>query len=368
MASSPEPRLAVRQTSRAAQWAALIGATVVAVLALDAWRVPAAVLIGPLAVGIVFALGGATVRPVRPVKLSAQAVIGTAVAIALAPAVGPDLASRVLLLLVIGSATLGLALGLAILAARVGGLSPATAVWGLAPGSAAAMVAFAEASGGDARKVALMQYSRIVIVAFATLAVAHGLTHAEIGQAHRIWLPDLSGVGILSTAALSGAAVIASLWTRIGILALLAPILVGTVAAAAGVPFQAPPLLTALAYAIIGWNIGLSFTRSSLRDNLRSLPVILGGAVALIVGCAGLGLIVGRVFHLDPLSAYLATSPGGIDAMLIIAASVPVDLPLILAAQLTRFLMVIALARPIGAFLADRLGPAMAAPSLGDPR
>ncbi len=245
-------------------------------------------------------------------------------------------------------------MGLAFLSGQMGLMSPATAVWGLAPGSATAMMVFAEAAGGDARKVALMQYARIVLVAFATLGVAHGMTHAAIGQAARNWLPELSPIGLLATIVLGGGAVLLSLWTRVGVLALLVPILAGMLLGAAGVPFQTPPLITAAAYAVIGWTIGLSFTRASLVDNLYSLPVIVGGAILLIGACAFVGLVLGRLFHIDPLSAYLATSPGGIDAMLIIAASTPVDLPLILSAQLVRFLMVLAFARPIGSLIVRR--------------
>ena len=65
-------------------------------------------------------------------------------------------------------------------------------------------------------------------------------------------------------------------------------------------------------------------------------------------------MISSRAFGIDPLSAYLATSPGGIDAMLIIAASVHVNLPIYPRAQLVRFLMVLALGRPLGRFIARR--------------
>nr|WP_298726878.1 AbrB family transcriptional regulator [uncultured Steroidobacter sp.] len=52
------------------------------------------------------------------------------------------------------------------------------------------------------------------------------------------------------------------------------------------------------------------------------------------------------------MTAYLALSPGGIDAAVIIAASTDVSLPVILAAQFVRLLIVIAGAPALAKWLA----------------
>jgi uncharacterized membrane protein AbrB (regulator of aidB expression) len=54
------------------------------------------------------------------------------------------------------------------------------------------------------------------------------------------------------------------------------------------------------------------------------------------------------------LTAYLALSPGGIDAAVIIASQASVSLPLILAAQFVRLLFVIAGAPALAKWLARR--------------
>ena len=56
----------------------------------------------------------------------------------------------------------------------------------------------------------------------------------------------------------------------------------------------------------------------------------------------------------DPLTAYLATSPGGLDSVAIIAASTNVDLSFILVLQATRFFMVLALGPPLARLIARR--------------
>jgi uncharacterized membrane protein AbrB (regulator of aidB expression) len=53
----------------------------------------------------------------------------------------------------------------------------------------------------------------------------------------------------------------------------------------------------------------------------------------------------------DPLTAYLATSPGGADSVAIIAASSPVDVPFVMAMQVARFILVML----AGPFLAKRV-------------
>jgi uncharacterized protein len=56
--------------------------------------------------------------------------------------------------------------------------------------------------------------------------------------------------------------------------------------------------------------------------------------------------------HVDPLTAYLATSPGGADSVAIIAASTKVDVPFVLAMQTTRLVAVILLAPVITRYVA----------------
>jgi uncharacterized protein len=101
----------------------------------------------------------------------------------------------------------------------------------------------------------------------------------------------------------------------------LVPLVAGAVVHWSGVvSIELPEWLLAAAYALIGWKIGLGFTREVLRYASRALPKILLSIAVLIVFCGGLAFVLMRVFGVDPLTAYLATSPGGIDSVAIIAA------------------------------------------------
>jgi hypothetical protein len=115
-----------------------------------------------------------------------------------------------------------------------------------------------------------------------------------------------------------------------------------------------PPALLALAYAIVGWRIGLAFTRETVRAAARALPRIVLAAALLIAFCAGLALVLVRELGIDPATAYLATSPGGLDSVAIIAASSAVDLPFVMALQMLRFVLVMLIGPALATVLARR--------------
>jgi uncharacterized membrane protein AbrB (regulator of aidB expression) len=54
---------------------------------------------------------------------------------------------------------------------------------------------------------------------------------------------------------------------------------------------------------------------------------------------------------LDPLTAYLATSPGGADSVAIIAASSNVDVPFVMTMQMARFVVLLILGPTMARFI-----------------
>ncbi len=343
--------------ARMAQWLLLAVVTGGLVAGLKLAGVPAALLLGPLLAGIGFALGGAAIRPAKAALLGSYTIIGCLVGVALGQAAGPALLAQLPVLLLMAGASLLASTGLGWGLAKVGWFQGPTAVWGLSPGGAAGMVALAQEQGGDGRIVALMQYLRILMVTGAAIALAHALTGPAKALPAAGWFPPLAPRALAETLGLAALGFLAARRLRFPAAAFLVPGLAGAALVATGVARPSvPPLLAAGAYALIGWNIGLSFTKASVIDGARALPRILLAAFALVVLCAGLGLVVSLLCGVDWLTGYLATTPGGIDAILIIGASVPVDLPFILAAQVVRVLLVLLVGPAIATHAARRLG------------
>ena len=132
---------------------------------------------------------------------------------------------------------------------------------------------------------------------------------------------------------------------------------IGSVLHATGLMvIELPPWLLAACYALLGWNIGLNFTRKILAHASRALPQIALSALLLIGFCGGLAFLLTHALGIDSLTAYLATSPGGMDSVAIIAASSHVDLSFVMALQVARFLVVLAIGPRLARFVAERAG------------
>jgi membrane AbrB-like protein len=72
--------------------------------------------------------------------------------------------------------------------------------------------------------------------------------------------------------------------------------------------------------------------------------------------CAVLAFVLVQVAGIDPLTAYLATSPGGMDSVAIIAASSSnVDMSFVMALQGVRLVIVLLAGPPLARFVAQRM-------------
>lgn len=149
------------------QWAALLAVSTLISQLWGAAGLPAALMLGPMIGGIAFGVNGLHLTVPRLPYLGAQAVIGAMVSGGITPDIVATLGRNSLLFGLITVTTL-----LGWLISRSGLIPGATAVYGISPGAATAMVVLGESEGADARLVAFMQYSRVLLVALAAAVVA----------------------------------------------------------------------------------------------------------------------------------------------------------------------------------------------------
>ena len=123
------------------------------------------------------------------------------------------------------------------------------------------------------------------------------------------------------------------------------------------VEFELPRWLLTGTFALVGWSVGLHFTPEILAAALRAFPKVLLSVALLIAFSAGVGFLLTQTLGIDALTAYLATSPGGMDSVAIIAASSHVDVPFVITLQMVRFLTIVVLGPPIARFLARHAAP-----------
>ncbi|QCR37947.1 AbrB family transcriptional regulator [Nissabacter sp. SGAir0207] len=348
----------MKRISPAGQWGLLLLLSLILGFGLQAFHLPAALLLGPMIVGVVMGLGGASIRiPSLCFKLS-QGVLGCMIAQSLSPGIlTPLLADWPI---VIGAlvATL-LASGLSgWLLVRFSALPGPTGAWGSSPGGASAMVAMAGDFGADVRLVAFMQYLRVLFVATAAAVVARIGLGDEAGQhaAALVWFPSLDW-RFLGTLAIALTGIVLAPRLRIPSGALLVPALLGAGVHSSGLmTLQIPEWLLAIAYALIGWTVGLRFTRDIVLLALRTLPQMLVSIIGLMVVCGVMAWGMTKVLPVDLMSAYLATSPGGLDTVAIIAAGTKVDMSFVMAMQTLRLLTILFTGPAMARFISRHAG------------
>nr|WP_293386284.1 AbrB family transcriptional regulator [Phenylobacterium sp.] len=244
-----------------------------------------------------------------------------------------------------------------------------TAVWGMLPGAATAMMVMGEAYGADVRLVAFMQYLRVVLVAAAASGVALLFVHG--GGAPRFaggYFPPVHLQNLAATIAVAAVGGGVGLASRIPAGVLLGPLALGAVLNVMGwVTLELPPVVLIASYAVIGWNTGLRFTREVLAAAARALPQSLGATALLMAFCGALAWLLVVLLHVDPLTAYLATSPGGVDAAAIIAASTKVDTPFVMALQTLRVIVVLAIGPQVARWVAGTLTRTAPQPETSEP-
>ncbi|SEM40762.1 hypothetical protein SAMN05428989_3768 [Pseudoxanthomonas sp. GM95] len=338
------------------RWGVLAMASLALVGVFEALHLSAALLLGPMVAAIVLAVGGAPVKVAPWPFALAQGVVGAMIARGMPASVLAEVGRNAPLFVGCVLAVIVIAVLLGLLLQRWRILPGTTALWGTFPGAASAMALMSSAFGGDMRLVAFMQYLRVVLVAVAASVMAR-LWHVQGGSAAVQWLALGAPRDLLLTAVLIVACTVAAVRMKIPAGPLLLPLVLGVVAQNAGLlQINLPPLLLAACYALLGWSIGLRFTPAILRSAFKALPRVLGAIVALIALCGGIAYALVRFAGVDPLTAYLATSPGGADSVAIIAASsAQVDVAFVMAMQTARLLVVLALGPVIARWLGRRV-------------
>jgi len=336
-----------QRLNQLAKWALLAAVTVAVTVPLSLVGVPSAALFAALVVGIALAIPSlAPKRVPRPLGIAAQGVlgvyIGTMVHRDAVSALGPDwqivvvVAVATLLLSIVAGALLGLHRD----------VSPLTGSLALVAGGASGLVAIARELGGDDRVVAVVQYLRVALVTASMPVVVTLFFHADrshhsAASTQSAAMPWYLSVAMMAVLVFAGAA--GGRLLRIPGAGLLGPLALTVVLQVTGLSFglSVPAVLVQVGYMVIGWQAGVVFTRETLRAVGRMLSAAIALIVVLGVATAGLGALMAHVTGKTPLEGYLATSPGGVYAVLAIAVETGSNVTFVIAAQVVRVLLML---------------------------
>ncbi|MEK1931639.1 MAG: AbrB family transcriptional regulator [Pararhizobium sp.] len=342
----------------ALQWGLLILLSGLLAVGLELTGIPAALLMGPMVAGAVVGMNGGTIRLPRPALLCAQALIGTMIAETISPGILVTFFANWPLFLAIVASVIAMSTLSGFVMSRLNILPGTTAIWGSSAGAATSMLVMADAYGADIRLVAFMQYLRVVFVAAAASLVARYWAAVEGSGPAIVWFGPIHLIPFLETLAVAVVGGFLGKWLRVPAGVFLLPFLLGSVLSVTGVlTIEIPAWLLAISYTMLGWNIGLGFTRPILAHARRALLPTIGSILVLMSFSGLLAFVLVKAVGIDPLTAYLATSPGGMDSIAIIATSSKVDVPFVMALQTARLLLVMAVGPSLARFVASKATP-----------
>ncbi|MGW5383423.1 AbrB family transcriptional regulator [Nocardia sp. NPDC003963] len=327
-------------------WTILITGTAVGWAALTAAHLAAAGMFAGLVVAAMCALRGVGPAAVpRKLGQSAQAVLAVGVGLQLDTATLSALGTRWIPAVGACASTLLVSILAGFLLGRHRELDTFTGVLAMIAGGAHGLVAVSREMGGDDRVVAAVQYLRVALI-IVTLPLVSALM-LEPASHDSSPTPPIHPPWYITAAVILGCLAIGVAVARLT--GLPAPATLGPLFAAGCVGLTGaidgitvPRVLLLIAFAVIGWQAGLAFTWASVRAIAQILPSAL--ALIAIVGaaCAGLGLLLSRATGLRPIEGYLATTPGGLSAVLAVSAESGSDIAFIAAVQIIRLITVLA--------------------------
>jgi hypothetical protein len=331
----------------AVPWLVLGAATAACSLGLDAVGLESPVLFAALMVGLAASL-------VRPARLAlpdaaftaAQAIVGVTLGAYLQSSSLSAVAGEWMPVALVGAATLAISLGAGLALARLTELDGPTAALGMVAGGASGIVGISDELGGDDRLVAFMQYLRVLVVVVLTpLLVAVAFPGQRSGGAPQAHVPpfgDAKGWLITLGCAVLGAGAARAIKMSAGML--LGPMLLAGGLTLAGVHFAVPPAVQQVAFAAIGLQVGLKFTVATVKQVGRLVGPVLLAVLGVLAACAGLAAVLALTTSVSLEDAYLATTPGGLYAVLAIAFGANANTTFILATQGLRLVVMVVLA------------------------
>jgi uncharacterized protein len=240
------------------------------------------------------------------------------------------------------------------------GISPLTGAMSLVAGGSSGVVSISRELGGDDRIVAAVQYLRVALITAAmpfVVAVVYGGTALDASPADAAGAdPLLFSLPLIAGIVVIGAAVGRAV--RLPCAGLLGPMAITIALEFNGflVGVEVPVMLVQAAALMIVWQTALELDRESLRAIRRILPTALALIMVLNLVVAGFGVVLANVAGLSQLDGYLATTPGGIFAVLGTTIGSDSNVAFVMASQVIRVVLML-FAAPLVAKMFLRFTP-----------
>ena len=230
-----------------------------------------------------------------------------------------------------------------------------TALFASLPGALSLVLLLASGTKADMRRVTIAQCIRLFFLVAALPSVISWLSPPEPIHANLSEIGSLYDIALLL--AVSAGAGYALEWIRVPAGLMLGPMLASAALELSGVISGAAPASVLIpANIVLGVMIGARFSHFTFTEFREALKEGFSGfLIALVIAMAGAG-ITSAVAGLPLALTLLAFSPGGLDAMTIMAFSLNLDPAYVGAHQMARYIGLALLMPMATAYVLRRMG------------
>jgi membrane AbrB-like protein len=242
---------------------------------------------------------------------------------------------------------IGLSFFSAWLASKISGLDFTTALCGSSPGAASTMVILSDDLGGQSPIVTVLHTLRILLIAVFMPIIAGIFQPGGAGEltGEILAQPVMTGAEYYAKLAfLIGCGIPAAYFFRLWKIP-AAEIMAGILVAALCNPLflhidRNPPLWQLFSIWIIATSMGTQLTREAFRDIRRHLLVCEVLTLLLLTMGFLLGCLLYAATSLDLMTSLLGSSPGGMDAMILLAGDMRANVSLVAVMHTIRQILI----------------------------
>jgi membrane AbrB-like protein len=315
------------------------------------FNIPGGAFIGAVTGAAIVRLSWKKARiPPKALQFLARTILGLAIGIPVNKQALETASSASIPIILMIAGLIGFCFFSAWLANRISGLDIATAFCGSSPGAATTMVILAEDLGGQTPIVTILHTFRILLIVIlmpiclnifqpagghpaVTGAVPAGASAALSFPEYHAKLALLIAGGLL-------AAFLFRKW-KVPAAEIMGGILVAAVCNPLFLHLDIyPRLWQPFATWIVGTGIGCRITKESLRAIRRYIPVCSLLTLLLLTTGFLLGGLLYIITPLDLPTALLGTSPGGLDAIILLAGDINAQVPLVATMHTVRQILI----------------------------
>lgn len=326
-----------------AQWAKTVLAYMLAAAAgaaAYAMHVPLAWVLGPLLAAAILSVTGFDFISFRPLRQGGQIIVGATIGLNVTAEVAAGMLTWIIPMIVTGLVAVWVAGTLSVGFSRLAKVDIKTAFFSLMPGGLAEMGNIGASVGARLEPIAIAQSLRVALIVFLVpplLMVLHdgGIITPPVFDDYLTAGPVILLLVVGGVAAfIVGRMKLNNPWA-------IGPLIAAAILTSSGVVgghMPRPVFFTG--QLLLGFAIGSLFR----RDLVRQLPrVVSGGSVFVILVLAAMvvvGMVLAWLTGLDPGTAILAASPGGMTEMAVTAETLHLNTALVAVFHVARAIMV----------------------------